>query len=253
MPEPGFPGYKPEAKKIFEEVRLREDVEHINGQIVDSASSNEELEAVQEKMEDDDEIYWVDLDGGDLDLLKENGFKNAGIDSYLISPIDERDWFSDHYFNCTAVVAIGRDANTEKEISFLSHQDPNYFIDGGKDKAEDFSLAIGDSLKELQARSQGDTVEVLILGGNFSTTYSGNDYYPQHYKQSIERLKQIIHDSLGFDPKVLTGPNNNVGSETIITVETQKRKVWIERSKQPSEFNQPYQANMFDKVEKKWL
>ena len=249
------PELNPEVKKIVQErVHLREDVMPIRRQIVDSAESSEELESVQEEMErDEGVIHWVDLDGGDLDALKESGFKQAGEESYLISPISERDWFSDHYFNCTAVVAIGKDVNTGKEISFLTHQDPNYFIDGGSDKTEMFSRELSDSLKELKARSQEDTVEVLLLGGNFNTTAVNKDYQHHQYKQSIERLRRVVQESLGFDPKVLAGPNNRVGSETVVVVETQKRKVWVERSKQPLEFDQPYQANMLDEAEKKWL
>ena len=249
MPEPGFPGFMPEAKKIIqEEARLREDVAPTSRQMVDLNKGNEKLEDIQE----DNEIGCIDFDGGDFESLEESGFKHAGPESYIISPISENNWYSEHYFDCTAVVAIGRDADTGKEISFMSHQDPSYFVDGGEDKEKDFSRKLSDSLKELQGRSQKDTVEVLLLGGNFNPTYSGKDYKHQHYKQSIEKLRRIVQDEMGFDPKVLAGPNNDVGSETIITVETQKRKVWIERSKQPSEFDESFQANELDDKIEEW-
>jgi hypothetical protein len=252
----GFsPEFKPETKKnIPEKVRLREDIRPITRQIVDSAVGDEELDSILERLEEDEEVIsWVDLNGGDLDELQANGFKHAGLDSYLISPISERDWMSDHYFNCTAVVAIGRDIDTDQEISFLSHQDPNYFVDGNRDKTEKFSQELRDSLKALKARSQADTVEVLLLGGNFSTTATDENYQPRHYRKSIKILGKIVQESLGFDPKVLAGPNNRIGSETVVVVETQKRKVWIDRSKQPPAFDESYQANMLDEVEKKWV
>ena len=255
MPEPKFPIIGPEIKKnIQESVQLREDIMPINRQIVNINESDVELESIQEQMEEDEAVvHWVDFEGGDLDEMKKNGFKHDGISSYLISPISERDWFSDHYFDCTAAVVIGRDANTGREISFLSHQDPNYFVDGGEAKAKKFSQEMSDSLEELKARSEEGTVEVSFLGGNFSTTTQDEKYQHHHYKKSIETLRQIVQDSLGFDPRVLTGPNNNIGSETVITVETQKRKAWVERSKQADEFNQVYQANMIDEEEKKWI
>ncbi|MFA4817114.1 MAG: hypothetical protein WC608_00120 [Parcubacteria group bacterium] len=254
MPESGFPGYNPEVKKIIQErVHLREDIMPIGLQLEDYGTGNEEYGDLLEQVTDN--INNVDLENGDLEALKGNGFKNSGFGSYLISPISEGIWHSDRYSNCTAVVAIGRDANTGKEISFLSHQDPRYFIDGGIDKTGIFSRELSDSLKELKARSQADTVEVSLLGGNYNTTTVEKEkgYQHRHYKQSIEKLRQIIQNSLGFDPKVLTGPNNNIGSETVVIIETQKRKVWIERTKQLPEFNQSYMANALNEEEKKWL
>ncbi len=237
---------------ILEKAPLREDVKLTEIQLVDINKGNEELEEMREDMEEDDEIHYVDLDGGDLDMLKENGFRHDGIASYLISPISERDWTSDHYFNCTAMVAIGRDKETGKEISFLSHQDPAYFVDGDEEQINTFSRELKASMEGLKEKSQDGTVEVLLLGGNFSTTTDEADYKHHQYKKSIEKLRGIVHKSLGFDPKVLTGPNNRVGSETIVSVETQKRRVWVERSKQPPEFDQSYLANDLDKVEERW-
>ncbi|TAK96387.1 hypothetical protein EPO05_01915 [Patescibacteria group bacterium] len=253
MSEPGFPEFKSGVKRTIQErVHLREDVAPISLQLEDYGTENEELESLREQLEDN--VNNVDLENGDLEALKKNGFKTSGFGSYLISPIGGGVWHSDRYFNCTAVVAIGREASTGQEISFLSHQDPRYFVDGGTFKTEMFSRELSDSLKELRARSQSDTVEVLLLGGNYSVTATEveGDYQHRHYKQSIEKLRKIVQDSLGFDPKVLTGPNNNVGSETVVIVETQKRKVWVERTKQSPEFDQPYMANALDEVERKW-
>ena len=253
MTEPGFPEFKPGTKKIIQErAPLREGISQIAGQLVGYGEGGDEFEELREQIGFDD-VRNIDLENGDLEALKESGCKNSGPGSYLISPIKEDNLCSDKYFNCTAVVAIGRDAATGKEVSFLSHQSPEYFVDGGADKTKMFEQELGDSLRELKARSQSDTVEVLLLGGNFNPAIAEGDYQHRHYKQSIEKLRQIVQETLGFDPKVLTGPNYNVGSETSILVETQKRKVWVERTKQPPEFDQPYMANALDVVEKNWL
>jgi hypothetical protein len=239
---------------------LREDIPRVKRELVDAGKGNPEWEALQEEMDEDGEIHWVDFDGGDFETLEAEGFKDAGVGSYLISSIGERNWFSDHYMSCTGVVAIGREAATEgematgKEISFLSHQDPSYFVDGDQEKTETFSRALSDALKELVLRSEKDSVEVLLVGGNFNPkTASGGDYKHDQYKKSIQALSEIIQAAMGFDPKVLAGPNNNVGSETVVVVETQKRKVWIDRSQQPPAFDQSYSAADVDKEEKKWL
>jgi len=117
--EPGSPDPQVEGVKIIQEkARLHEGVTPMTREIVDMKEGNEELEDIQEGMEADGLIHSVDLDRadrGDLDELKDNGFKHGGVGSYLISPISERDWTSDHYFDCTGVVAIGKDKNTGKE------------------------------------------------------------------------------------------------------------------------------------------
>jgi hypothetical protein len=241
-------------KAAKERIHLREDIPLISGEVVDAAKGNTELEALQKNMDEDGETHWVDFDGGDLEALEAEGFKDAGPESYLISPIGEINWFSDHYMSCTGVVAIGRDATTGKEISFLSHQDPNYFVDGEKGELETFSRALGDSLKEMEARSEKGSIEVLLVGGNFNPNAAGGgDYKHDQYKKSIQALDRIIQVLMGVSPKVFTGPNNRVGSETVVVVETQKRKIWVDRDKQPSEFNQSYLASDIDEAEKEWL
>lgn len=246
--------FNPEYKRILDKAPLCEDIMPSCKQIVDLAYGNRELESIRKLMDENQQkgvLNWVDFDGGDLDKLKEYGFKHSGAESYLISPVSEQDLFSDHYFNCTAVVAIGRDSATGNEISFLSHQDPRYFIDGDDKEKEKFSMALADSLKELKLRSQEETVEVFLAGGNFNIIDKGSDRNRQ-YMQSIDKLKQIIQEAVGFDPEVLCGPNSSMGSETIITVETQKRKIWIERDKQSPEFDESFQANDLAETEKKW-
>jgi len=243
-----------ERRRILEKAPLCEGITPTRKQIVDFAVGNEKLRIIREQMDEDQQqgiISWVDLDGGDLDKLKEHGFKHAGIDSYLISPVSGQDWFSDHYFNCTAVVAIGRDANTGKEISFLSHQDPGYFIDGDDEKKENFSQALAGSLNELKLSSHDETIEVFLLGGNFDAANKGSDFNRQ-YLQSIDKLKDIVQRSVGFDPEVICGPNSRMGSETTITVETQDRNIWIERDDQASEFDESFQANDLDEIKNKW-
>jgi hypothetical protein len=241
---------KPE-KVIMERVELRPGIPVMTPKIVDFSKGSRQLESIQKRMEEEGASTWVDYDGGDFSALEKEGFKHAGQGSYLISPIGEKSWFSDNYIDCTAVVGIGRDATTGKEISFLSHQDPNYFIDGSEEDARRFSQVMTDSLRELVERSEPGTVEVSLLGGIYDPNDKSPDYKHGRYTKSIAKLRQIVHDSLGFDPTVLVGPSN-IGSTDII-VETQKRNVWVQRDKQPKAFNDPYQANDLEKTEHKWI
>ncbi len=250
-------GFNPDELKsiVREKAELRVDITPIKVELIDLSADSEELEAYRDRRDELNEgvTTWVDFDGFDPKKYRAEGFKDGGMESYLISPVDERDWFSDHYINCTAVVGVGRDAQSGKEISFLSHQDPRYFVRGDDEMRGKFSQDLAETLKELKARSEEGTVEVSLLGGSYNPNLIKHEEY-QHddYKKSIEILREIVHQSLGFDPRVLTGPDS-IGPETIIDVETQKRKVWVERQKQAPEFEEAYQANELDEMEKKWV
>lgn len=242
--------FNPEINKIVKErVELRPDIEPMIVEIVDPSEVNDELEAVLDNTQDDNST-WVDYDGGDYQALSENGFKHNGEGSYLISPIDEKDWFSDKYIDCTATVGIGRDVMSGKEVSFLSHQDPNYFIDGGEEQSEEFVQSLKDSLIELNAKCEPGTVEIVLLAGIYDSTNQDPDYKHDRYTRSIMKLREIIQDTLGFDPTVVAGPSNT-GSTDVI-VQTQKRKIFIQRDKQPEDFDKPFQANNLEQVEGDW-
>ncbi len=253
--------YNPKPEIPFKErAPLREGVQSLSVEIVDIDEGNEELETLREQMEMDTEetgtVHWIDFDGGDLEEMAAAGIKHDGVASYFISPISERNWFSDRYFNCTAVVAIGRDTATGKEVSFLSHQDPAYFIDGEDEKKIKFRQEMANSLNEIRARCEEGTVEVLLFGGNFTPPTSASPtitgYVHEHYERSIKELRSIVRESLGFDPKVAAGPNNTLGSETITAVDTKNRKLFIERDKQSAEFDQSFQANELEEKVKEW-
>ena len=70
----------------------------------------------------------VDYHGRPAFLARQN-FKNGGRESYVISPVDNLDKFSRSFKNCTGIVVAGYDKKTGENISFLSHEDPGYFLD----------------------------------------------------------------------------------------------------------------------------
>ena len=54
------------------------------------------------------------------DAKELSAMKNAGSQSYVISSIDNKPKFTKRLANCTALIAVGRENGTEKELSFLS-------------------------------------------------------------------------------------------------------------------------------------
>lgn len=85
-----------------------------------------EKEAFQNITPDSANPRNVNYYGSSKDLSKQQ-MKNAGRYSYVISPIDGVDKFSASFLNCTGLVVTGLNKETDKNISFLSHQDPVFF------------------------------------------------------------------------------------------------------------------------------
>ena len=133
--------------------------------------------------------------------------------------------FSDKYINCTGTVGIGRDKLSGKEIAFISHQDPDYFLNKGAEETEKFSNDLKATLNKLIAKSEDGTVEVALFGGNYdpadSTSKKSVDY-----KKSIEMLSAIVQECLGHTPVVLNEANHDKGAIDV-TVVTQERKIFI--------------------------
>lgn len=197
-------------------------------------------------------LVWVDWDGGDLDSQENEGFKHDGPESYLISPISEANLFSDKYLDCTGIIAIATDRETNKEVAFLSHQDPKYIIHGGEDKADKFSAALKASINEIKKRAKQGTLDIAIVGGNYDRT-DPSSYYSKSYIDAIQFLGKVIEEETDVCPTVLTGPNVLIGSGTDILVDTQTRTILIDRSTQPLEFETSYTSSNIKEVEKTWL
>ena len=179
-----------------------------------------ETESIEDSPED---ALWLDFQSGD-DV---EGIKSAGIETYVISPITERDLFSDKYLNCTGMVGIGRDKVSGKEIAFISHQDSEYFLHKGSEETEKFSSDLKLTVCELLTRSVEGTVEVVLFGGNDEPA-DQESKKSKDYKKSIEMLTEIVQRSTGLKPTVLLEANHE-GGAVDVTVLTQKRKVSVQK------------------------
>ncbi len=112
-----------------------------------------------------------------------------------MSPIDNLDKLSRSFYNCTGAVVTGKDKNTSENISFLSHQDPEYFLD--EEKKFRFARDLKRQIEELRRRSIEGSIDAVILGGQSTG---------KEYVESIKLLGHEISDLLGFEPVVITGP-----------------------------------------------
>jgi hypothetical protein len=158
--------------------------------------------------------------------LNRQKLKNAGEGTYVISPIDETNKSSPGYYDCTGVVATGIDKVTGKNISFITHQDPERFL---KDKSAVFFNDLEQTLAELRSRSEDQTVDAVIIGGQ--------TMHPMDrdlYETAITLLKQSVNDTLGFKPVVVSEPKSKPG-ETLSDIaffDTHNKRLYFFRDKE---------------------
>lgn len=192
---------------------------------------------------------------GNPKRLAENNFKNEGFNSYVISPIDSLDKFSDSFLNCTGLVATGQDKETGEEISFLSHEDPRYFLNN--QNQDTFTDALNRRLHELKMRSTEGTIDAVIVGGNYFTDDSSigdaSKPYREDYLASIKLLSKEVSKVLGFEPVVITGPKTSPGrSKDHIYYDNKERRLYVERPVVGDASTESYVASKLEEQEKKW-
>ncbi len=178
-----------------------------------------------------------------------NNFLHAGLETYIISTIDDFNKFSEGFFDCTGLVVAGIDKETGKNISFLTHQDPKRFLSITKDK---FIEHLKQRLIEIKNRCQPGTIDAVIVGGNYLTGFLNS--FRQNYLDSIKLLSLETQQILGFEPVVINGPKlirNNSGDADNIYYDNQNRRLYFMRQEvnlNTGSFTHSY----IDKEKKKW-
>lgn len=194
------------------------------------------------------------------ETLQERGFKIPEKRSYVISPVDALDKFSKSFVNCTGLLATGKDKKTGEDISFLSHQDPTFFLSlNGRDE---FVADIGERLRELRNRSVEGSVDAVILGGSYYTepdlSPKGSKYngkFNSDYIESIKLLAAEVEKSLGFEPIVIIGPKVAARPEydtDNVFYDTKNRRIYIAREKVGLPSTSGFAPKDISTFEKEW-
>jgi len=194
--------------------------------------------------------------------LKEGNLLNNGTETYVISPCDSLDKYSLSYLDCTGVVASGVDKITGKNISFMSHQNPEVFL-REEDTKQKFKKDLSETIDKLIALSEPNSVDVVIFGGQYERQShdvpddkfrlgidSIDDYMEGPYSlylKSVKFLNFNLSKKLGFSPVVVTGPNDNFNSlnnTTSVYFDNENRRLYLIRPKQEvSKKNEPFVAS----------
>lgn len=179
--------------------------------------------------------------------LDREGILNEGNQTFAISPVDQRDKFSEEFRNCTGLVAVGLDGVSGREISMLTHQNPSRFARRFSWRKRSFADAMRLRLLDLQQRAEAKTVDVIIVGGN----YIEGGRFADDYRNSVQILSDMVKDVLNIEPTVLSGPKLRDG-DTHVYLRTQERKVYIEQDFDDGSSHAAFSSSDITEMERKW-
>lgn len=121
---------------------------------------------------------------------------------FIISEIDSFDKYSDNYVNCTCLIAIWKSLKNWKNISFMTHQDPSYFLSTEKSKKNPwykkstlFKVKLNSALQGLNELCEKWTIDVVLLWGILNK-------WDEEYDKSIKVLSEITFDIIWFYPEI---------------------------------------------------
>jgi hypothetical protein len=151
----------------------------------------------EEKFKDENKLDNVDFNAEDISFYSENNMLNGGIGTYVISDINSKNKASRGFFDCTGLVLVGEDKNTNKNISILTHQDPKKILNS--ELTDSFKHHLLENIQKLLEKSKKGSIDAIIIGGNSLFNY-------QNFIKSIKFINEICHSKLNFEPTVITGP-----------------------------------------------
>jgi hypothetical protein len=194
-----------------------------------------------------DNAHCVDYRGS-IDYFKKRNFLNAGSETYVLSVVDNKNKFSERFFDCTGLIVTGIDKKTGKNISFLSHQDPVQFLHNKKD---DFIKHLGQRLAEIKKRCISGTIDAIIVGGNYiNITDDKGLHHKEKYVNSVELLSTEIKKILNFEPIVVNGPKK-IGGKDNIYYDNDNRRLYFVRERVNEDTGSFTNSNI-EEEKKKW-
>lgn len=203
----------------------------------------------QSKLDPDSKLHDLDFYGALEELARQN-IENDGRDSYVMSPVDNWDKYSKNYANCTGVIVTGRDKETDENISFMTHQDPDHFL-SNRDK---FTAGLSARLQEIKKRCKEGSIDAVMFGGRYANVKQAQDDKPwreafkKEYLDSIKFVGEEVTKELGFEPVVVAGPKVNPGMDAVF-YENKERRMHLGRSAEES-FSPSFKSGDIEKAKK---
>lgn len=158
--------------------------------------------------------------------LERQNFLNSKKHSYIISPVDNLDKFSNDFIDCTGIIVVGVDKITGENISFLTHQNPYKFL---REDKNSFLENLGKSLTEIKDRCKPGTIDAVFVGGKYPTgSYWQAPILQKEYLTAVELISGEVKKKLGFEPVVVNGPKAIEGEDSVY-FDNSQRRVYLSR------------------------
>ncbi len=233
----------PAQLDVLKAEHLAEGVKPIMGCV----GTREEFKYDVDKLEDLEQIGHNVEWAASQDKLDKQDFKNAGRETYAISTVDSKPKFTKKLYKCTSLAVVGVDATTGKEISILTHQDPQKFL--GEDSElfkDDLEARVG----EMKKRCLPGTIDAVIAGGQ----YDGEKDKSSDYEDSLKMLNGVVKNILGFEAVVIAGPK--VLNSDDVYLDTANRRMFVIRPDVKNEdlalFDGGFKPSQTDEMKEKW-
>lgn len=165
---------------------------------------------------------------------------HSGSETYVISTCSPQDKFSKDFYNCTGIIMVGKDKKSKKQLSIMTHQDPEKFLTTKKDDFID-DLSIG--IENIKDHTEQGSIDVIILGGHNNL---------KEYEQSLVLLNKVITEKLNIEPTVIAGPDLR-GGPTHAYFNTQKRRLYlIRQAPREDSTNYNFKPSEYSQISKPW-
>ena len=242
------------------------DAKPIIGCICDRNNLDRETEDFLSHFRNDGNTDLIDWEFSEFEARK-NGINKFENHTYIISSCDNKDKYSTNFLDCTGVVASAVDKRTGKNISFMSHQNPEGILDDNISHKK-FEKELIESLNYLIENSIPGTVDVVVFGGNKQDvldSFPEEDYKPwihgvddvdhiikgpfYDYVNSIKFLNHIISEKVGFSPVVISGPNQNFNGKNhslSVYFDNENRRLYMVRPKNENINNESFVSSGVD-------
>lgn len=142
----------------------------------------------------------------------ERGQRNGGEQTYVISTVSEHPKYSDNYLSCTGVIIMGRDRETGKRLSLLTHQDvllPSEII-------RNFISDLKDAATEMYQRIDPASLSVGFVGSH--------PFFSEEYNAMCNEVKKILKDVVGKEVTIISDP---IWGGTAVFVDTEAGLVHV--------------------------
>jgi hypothetical protein len=178
---------------------------------------------------DDPAIDNIDFTSSDA-VKETRGQLSQGESTFVISGINSLNKLSLDFYDCTGLIAVGKDKKTGENKSFACHCPPYSKPSLEKEEYKKLQSDLLDRLIQLRLMSEEGTVDVVVLGG---LTIGDSNYAcgSDEYKFMMDLYKSCVTTSLGFNPISVGGPKLDliVGGSDHVYFDNKTRRLYLLR------------------------